>query len=129
MILLFDSSAMQVELILVGSDSDRVTYSWEAGRTLARDMLQFLSEKLAENNANFDSLTGIGVHSGPGSYTGLRIGITVLNTLAGSKGIPIVGASGDLWVETCMGRLNNGENDTLVMPHYGGEAHITQPRK
>lgn len=129
MILLFDSSAMQIELILVGGDSERVAYSWEAGRTLARDMLQFLSEKLAENDASFDSLTGIGVYSGPGSYTGLRIGITVLNTLAQSKGIPIVGVSGDDWVAQCLSRLRNGENDALVMPEYGGEAHVTQPRQ
>lgn len=129
MILLFDSSAMQVELILVGDDSEKVTYTWEANRTLARDMLQFLKDKLAENNAGFDSLTGIGVHSGPGSYTGLRIGITVLNTLAESKNIPIVGVSGDDWAEVCLSRLHNGENDTLVMPYYGGEAHVTQPRK
>lgn len=129
MILLFDSASMQVELILVRDDSQRVAYTWEAGRTLARDMLHFLKDKLAENNASFDSLTGIGVHSGPGSYTGLRIGITVLNTLAESKKIPIVGVSGDDWAQTCISRLNNSENDTLVMPYYGGEAHVTAPRK
>ena len=128
MILLFDSSGMQVELILV-SGSEKVAYSWGAGRSLARDMLQFLKDKLVENSADFDSLTGIGVRRGPGSYTGLRIGITVLNTLAESKGIPIVGEAGDAWAERCIVRLQNGENDMLVMPDYGGEAHVTQPRK
>lgn len=129
MILLFDSASMQVTMVLVKDASDKVSYKWDAGRTLAHDMLQFLQDKLAENNASFNSLSGLGVYRGPGSYTGLRIGLTVLNTLAESKSIPIVGASGDDWMTTCLDRLANGENDVVVMPEYGGDAHVTLPRK
>ena len=129
MILLFDSSSMTAELILVNDAKEQVAYKWEAGRTLARDMLAYLKQKLEENGGGFDSLTGIGVRRGPGSYTGLRIGLTVLNTLAESKKVPIVGVSGDDWADACLKRLENGENDGLVMPEYGGEAHVTLPRK
>jgi tRNA threonylcarbamoyladenosine biosynthesis protein TsaB len=129
MIMLFDSSAMTVELTLVDDSQQKTTYQWEAGRALARDMLQFLKQKLTDNQASFDSVTGIGVKSGPGSYTGLRIGLTVLNTLAESKAIPIVGSSSDNWADICLARLAAGENAKLVMPEYGGEAHVTSPRK
>ena len=128
MIILWDSSAMQIRLTLV--DSERSTsYEWQADRSLARDMLAYLRDRLAEHRATFDDVTGIGIFRGPGSFTGLRIGMTVLNTLADANQIPIVGATGDDWQESCMSRLRQGENDQLVLPEYGGDAHITKPRK
>lgn len=128
MILLWDSSAMTVELTLIG-DTDEHTVTWEADRSLARDILTFLRDQLAERGATFQDITGIGVFQGPGSYTGLRIGLAVFNTLATDRQIPIVGATGQQWREICRQRLTAGENDQIVLPEYGGEAHITKPRK
>lgn len=126
--MLFDSSAMEVRLVLVDGDAVH-EFHWQAGRALARDMLAFLRDKLAAYGAAFGSIAGIGVKSGPGSYTGLRIGLSVLNTLAEAHKIPIVGATGDDWNAVCLARLRAGENDGIVMPFYGGEAHVTAPRK
>ena len=129
MILLFDSSAMTVRLVLVTDTGEPIAYEWEAGRTLARDMLQFITDKLQQNGGTLDSIKGIGVFRGPGSYTGLRIGLTVLNTLAGSLNVPIVGAVGKDWEAACLERLSQHKNDSIVLPEYGGDAHITTPKK
>jgi tRNA threonylcarbamoyladenosine biosynthesis protein TsaB len=128
MIILWNSAAMTVTLSVIAGDSTK-TYEWEAGRALARDMLAYLRDRLAEHDARFNDIEGIGVFRGPGSFTGLRIGLTVLNTLADANTIPIVGATGDEWQETCLTRIACGENDQIVMPEYGGDAHITKPRK
>lgn len=69
------------------------------------------------------------VYKGPGSFTGLRIGITVFNTLAYANTWPIVGVTGDDWRQLGVKRLENKENDEIVLPEYGGEANITTPRK
>ena len=66
---------------------------------------------------------------GPGSFTGLRIGLTVLNTIASSQAIPIVGATGDDWQDVAVAGIDSGQNDEIVMPFYGSEANITAPRK
>lgn len=104
-------------------------YEWQADRTLARDMLAYLRDKLAEHGVTLKDITGIGVFRGPGSYTGLRIGMTVLNTIAESLAIPIVGETGDDWALHCLERINQGEDDKVVLPEYGGDAYITKPRK
>ncbi len=128
MILLWNSAAMTVQLTLVDGEN-RHDYEWQAGRELARDMLGYLRDKLAEHDIALADIAGIGVYRGPGSYTGLRIGMTVLNTLASSLAIPIVGVVDDSWQADALARLAGGDDDKIVLPEYGGEAHITAPKK
>ena len=128
MILLVDSSEMMVRLALIDNDR-RYDYEWEAGRQFAHEFLGYLRDRLAEQGWTIADISGIGVFRGPGSYTGLRIGMSVLNTLADSLAVPIVGATGDNWAGECEQRLHGGENDRVVLPEYGGDAHVTQPRK
>lgn len=129
MILLWNSADMNVSFDLVDTSGATHAYEWEAGRTLARDMLKYLHDKLGEHDASFEDIAAIGVYRGPGSFTGLRIGLTVLNTLADAASIPIVGETGDDWKVRALARLDQAENDKIVLPEYGGEAHITKPRK
>lgn len=129
MIVLWNSSAMLITCVIVDGDTT-AAYKWQADRTLARDMLGYVRDRLAQHGATFADITGIGVFRGPGSYTGLRIGLTILNTIASSEQIPIVGSDdSERWQEECLARLSQGENDQMVLPEYGGDAHITKPRK
>lgn len=129
MIVLWNSADMVVSLELIDASGLSQSYTWEAGRSLARDMLKYLRDKLSEHGATFDDIRAIGVYRGPGSFTGLRIGLAVLNTVADANDIPIVGETGTDWRARVLERLDNAENDRLVLPEYGGEAHITKPRK
>lgn len=128
MILLWNSADMLVTLDLIDGDT-RANFVWQADRELAHGMLAYLRDRLAEYHWTLNDITGIGVMKGPGSYTGLRIGLTVLNTIATDRQIPIVGETGQYWRETCLERLERGEDDRIVLPKYGGEVHITTPRK
>jgi len=128
MILFFDSSAMTVHLRIVAAGVDQ-SCEWEAGRQLSKEMLAYLRDRLAHHDATFKDIEGIGVYKGPGSFTGLRIGLVVMNTLADSLSIPIVGVTGEDWQQEALERLKNNENDRIVLPEYGGEANITVPRK
>lgn len=128
MIVLLDTSTPVCRLTLVdGQDMQEV--EWQADRNLAKGLLKFLHEQLAERNRDWKDIKGIGLFKGPGSFTGLRIGLTVLNTLADSEKIPIVGSAGDNWKKLALGRLESGENDQIILPEYGAEANITKPRK
>lgn len=129
MIVLCDTSTQWCLLTLVSDSGEQFEYRWEAKRELARYLLGYLRDSLSEHNWTFDDITGIGVMRGPGSFTGLRIGLTVLNTIADGSSVPIVGASGDKWKDVALARLAAGDNDQIVLPDYGSDAHITTPRK
>lgn len=128
MIVLFDTSTPTARMTLV-IDGKQHEIEWEAGRELAKGIFGWLDESLSIHNATVHDITGIGVFSGPGSFTGLRIGITVANTFADSLSIPVVACSGDGWKDECIKRLNAGENDEIILPQYDRDANITKPRK
>lgn len=128
MILLLNTATPVCKLTLVDGDSV-YEHEWQADRQLAKGLLAYLNDRLAEHGWTFKDISGIGVFKGPGSFTGLRIGLAVLNTMAESENIPIVGATGDEWQTEARAALMGGKNDRVVMPLYGGDANITAPRK
>ncbi|MGH7218132.1 MAG: hypothetical protein ACREGE_01655 [Candidatus Microsaccharimonas sp.] len=128
MIVLINTSTPVCRLSLVDGDW-RYDTEWEANRELAKGLLRFLEETFASQDKTWNDITGLVVYKGPGSFTGLRISATVFNTLAAANGWPIVGETGETWQQDGLSRLALGENDEIVLPEYGGEANITQPRK
>ncbi len=128
MILALDTSTPICKTWLIDGANQKYE-EWQADRQLADNLIGFLRNRLQSEAKNWSDVSGIVVFRGPGSFTGLRIGLTVMNTLADTNGIPIVGATGDDWLPTGLKRLDSGENNELVMPLYGRDANITKPRK
>lgn len=94
---------------------DEKSYEWESDRNLAKEIFTFIHEKLQEQGKDWRDLTEIHYFSGPGSFTGLRIGAVVVNTLADQLNIPLFD--------------QNGVQKPLIMPEYGRPANISKPKK
>lgn len=62
----------------------------EAGFSHAEKLHIFFDEILKENKLAFKNLSAIAVSQGPGSYTGLRIGVSAAKGLCFSLNIPLV---------------------------------------
>lgn len=130
MILALRTDRPEATVSLLGADGLMVSdYSWLAHRSLARDVLKVIEQQLQAAGSDWQALSGLVYFSGPGSFTGLRIGAAVMNTLAHVGSIPIVAVGGESWRQNGLERLRRGEDDRLAMPQYGAEAHITQPKK
>lgn len=111
-------------------DDRKLTYeTWQAHRQLADTLHRKIEDLLRGQKKNWQDIQGIVVFKGPGSFTGLRIGLTVTNTLAYALSIPAVGEMGEEWVQSGEQRLNNGNQDLPVIPEYGAPVHITQAKK
>lgn len=102
---------------------------WQAHRQLAETIHKIIEKLLNENKVSYQELEGIICYKGPGSFTGLRIGLSVGNALAYSLGIPIVSTQSDQWLEDGLARLQAKENEVSALPEYGAVAHITAPKK
>lgn len=127
MYLAIRSDKPEAELYVLSSDGHILKQKiWDADRTLARDLPGEIDELM---NNNYDQLKGVMAYKGPGSFTGLRIGITVANAIAYSKSVAAVGVAGDDWLVRGVAKLNEGVDDKIILPEYGAMPHITPPRK
>jgi tRNA threonylcarbamoyladenosine biosynthesis protein TsaB len=107
----------------------KATVKWQAHLQLAETLNSKIEEILNMLSISYKELDGVAIYKGPGSFTGLRIGMSVANALAYSLDIPIVTKSGDDWIKQSITSLKSGKNDKIATPKYGSPAHITKPKK
>lgn len=67
--------------------------SVEAGHTHSETLLSHIEGALAFAGVEKSALSGVAVSIGPGSFTGLRIGLATAKALAYGLGVPLVGVS------------------------------------
>ncbi len=122
-----DQPQAEVALLIDGKPKTELT--WEAHRQLAETLHTKVDELLKSSGKKLADLDGIVCYKGPGSFTGLRIGMSVGNALAYGLNIPVVGTNGQDWQNQGVAMLAKGEDEKSALPEYGGEIHITKPRK
>ena len=103
--------------------------TWAAHRQLAETIHLKLEALLRVHGKDWQDIGGLVCFQGPGSFTGLRIGLTVANALSYSYHVPVVAMQDPNWLEIGITRLLAGESDHLALPFYGADAHITPPKK
>ena len=119
----------EAELGLYEDQKQLAHITWQAHRELSTTLHKKIDEILNKSSISLKDVQGIVVFQGPGSFTGLRIGISVANALAYSLNAPIVAKAGLNWQPNGIKSLRAGENHQLVRPDYGDDAKTTKPRK
>ena len=94
---------------------DDKEYTWDSGHEMAEKIFTFIHDRLSENDAYWPDISEITFFSGPGSFTGLRIGATIVNALADQLQIPLYD--------------HHGERRQIILPDYGRPANISTPKK
>lgn len=129
MILTIRTDKPEAELGLYNDDKQIAYATWQAHRQLAETIHLQIKALLDAHDADLQNLGGLVVYQGPGSFTGLRIGITVANALADSLQIPIVGSQSEVWITIGLKALDEGRNDKLVVPEYGALPNVSTPKQ
>ena len=93
MYLAIDTSTDTASLALIQGERALAELSWYCAQNHSTQLLPNLSHLLSQMSLELKAISGIIVAQGPGSYNGLRVGISTAKGLAFSLGIPIVGIS------------------------------------
>jgi len=94
-------------------------------------LLPTVDQLLNTNGQELSSLQGIIVVSGPGSFTALRTGVILANTLAYALKLPVIGIRNDSsdnlnkLIAQGLEQLTKAQPGTIVVPEYGQEPNIT----
>ena len=88
-----DTSTETASLALVENNRILAELTWNCGKNHTVQLLPNLNYLLAQNSLSLESADCIIVARGPGSYNGLRVGISTARGLAYSLDVPIVGIS------------------------------------
>jgi tRNA threonylcarbamoyladenosine biosynthesis protein TsaB len=65
--------------------------TWRCRRNHSVELLPTVDQLLAHSGTTKDDVSAVFVCTGPGMYTGLRVGVTVAKGLAHALGVPLVG--------------------------------------
>jgi tRNA threonylcarbamoyl adenosine modification protein YeaZ len=93
LILGFDTSAAHCAAALLSGDQVIAARQEDMAKGQAERLMPLLQEVLTEADIALSDLSAIGVGTGPGNFTGIRISVSAARGLALSLGIPAVGVS------------------------------------
>jgi tRNA threonylcarbamoyl adenosine modification protein YeaZ len=93
-LLAIDTSGMDALVALGEEDGGLVAERrWAAGYRHGEELLTRIDHLLSANGVPLAELCGIVIGTGPGAFTGLRVGLATAKALAHGLGIPIAGVA------------------------------------
>ena len=92
-ILGIDSSAKSASAAITDGDKVLGCFYTNTGLTHSQTLMPMIESLLKYSNTSLDDIDLIAVNKGPGSFTGVRIGVAAAKGLADVREIPVYGAS------------------------------------
>ncbi|RJO62036.1 tRNA (adenosine(37)-N6)-threonylcarbamoyltransferase complex dimerization subunit type 1 TsaB [candidate division WS5 bacterium] len=130
--LVIDTSDKIARLGLFRDDKLIDKLEWEAHRELSKTFYLELDKLLGRNKLQYKDLSSIIVVCGPGSFTGLRMGIVIVNAFSYALGIKTAGVIQKEKM-TLEEMYSIGKEDLkkgqIIEPFYGREPNITIKKK
>lgn len=91
MLLAVDTATHVTSLALHDGQNVLVEQTWPTANNQTVALAPALQQVLAEVDATPEQLTALAVCIGPGTYTGLRVGVSLVKGLAAARGLPLIG--------------------------------------
>ena len=119
----------EAELTLLKGNEVVDELKWHAHKELSINLLAKIDQLLKANSYRPSDIEGLAYFSGPGSFTGLRIGAAAISAMAYTLSVPLISRSEDDWQDKAVKALLAGQNEAGVSIKYGAQANITKPKK
>lgn len=121
-ILLIDTATTQAVIAVGGADGALLEQRrWTAGYRHGEELLARIDALLTDRGLVPADVGAIAVGTGPGAFTGLRVGIATAKGLAHALGVPIVGvASGTGLLDAAAAAVRSPGPDSLVLLQPAG---------
>lgn len=130
--LAIDTTAADTGIGLAGESQQKIK-TWLSERNQSRELLPNIDRLLHTAKIQPEQLKQVTVNLGPGSFTGLRIGISIANAFGYALKIPVVGKAnlaGDAKqrIERLLQLKGRSTTFKIARPVYGRGPRITKSR-
>jgi tRNA threonylcarbamoyl adenosine modification protein YeaZ len=92
-LLAIDSSTDNASLAVIRNGEVLAETAWHCQQNHSVELMPHIKQLLGQADTGIKSIDGVIVARGPGSFNGLRVGISTAKGLAFSLGVPLVGIS------------------------------------
>lgn len=116
--LAINTASKKTAIALVDGKKILVEKSWNSNNDEAEKLMPEIAKLFKKTKLKYEDLEKVVVIRGPGSFTGLRIGITVANTIAYLQKIPVHSVDTFQYLRVA----NKGTKDTIVL--FAGKKEI-----
>lgn len=110
------------------SDTEVVPFETELGFNESYRTLDLIQKFLAKQKVKLNQLDKIIVCSGPGSFTGIRVGVSLAQALGLGLNIPVVAIPKSKIPKNLVKLMNLKLPEKLTL-HYGAKPNITTSKK
>ncbi len=99
------------------------------------NLLKIFDQLLKKDKTAVNKISGLVVVNGPGSFSGIRAALSLVNTISAMNEIPAIGINLNGAVTNYdliflgIKKLSQVKNPGLVLPDYGREPNITKSKK
>lgn len=116
--LFIDTSYKYLTVIIEKDNNVLASYSEECFKRQSEELFVVLDNLFTKNNINREDIEALYLTTGPGSYTGVRIGMTLAKVLCQIKGIKLY------TISTLKLYAGNKENTMVLMDARANRAYV-----
>lgn len=116
-------TATRSSVVVVGTEVPLAVSRREVRHRHGSHLLEQIDEVLAQAGLTLDDLAGLAVGTGPGSFTGLRVGLATLKTVAYARALPLAGVMSS----DALRRAGGLEDAAVVLPAGAHDHYLARP--
>ena len=121
MILALDTSMGGYSLALLQDQKCLVSQVEPTSRELSENLVPVLKDLMSQANASFGDLTHLVMATGPGTFTGIRVGYAMMKTLSIALDFPLYGVT---TFDVCAGMVNADKPLLVVLDSKRAEPFV-----
>jgi tRNA threonylcarbamoyladenosine biosynthesis protein TsaB len=129
-LLVIDTATSRIVVAAAAADGSLLgATTWEAGRTHGAQLLPAIGRLTGEANLRRSRIRGVIVGTGPGAFTGLRVGLATAKAVAHELGVPIAGVStGEALLRATADATGEpADRLVLLLPAGPNDRHVVRP--
>lgn len=126
-LLLMDTATRHAVLALAGADGSLLAVrEWDSPHRHGDQLLPQLDEMLSEAKVAPRDLRAVAVGTGPGSFTGLRIGLATAKVIGYTLGCPVIGLSTTMALAGAAGAAGTHDAVAVILPAGSSDRYVAR---